>query len=175
MSIKNLKDVLSKMKVSQPKPMIPKAIQDVGNSEIFAYATKNTNKSKEALRRERLKKWNELVINDINMTRLRIPQNGFENLIQLTEEGKLWIYPIDNEQGMDEEKKVPFEDHVFLEEFLEEFPKNEYIQSFMEYVISGLAKNHWMTVERKHNVIKFYKDYFDKKRDLYKAAGFELE
>lgn len=174
MSIKNLKDVLSKMKVAQPKPTIPKAIEDVGNSEIFAYATKNM-KNNDPLKMKRLKKWNELVIKDMKMSRLQIPINGFEEMIQLTEEGKLWMYPIDNEQGMDEEKKVPFEDHVFLDGFLEEFPKNEDIQTFMEYVISGLAKNHWMTVDRKHSVIKFYKDYFDKKRDLYRAAGFELK
>lgn len=174
MSIKNLKDVISKMRVSQPKPVLPKAIEDVGNSGTFDYATKIMKTNSTRCQKE-LDKWNELVKNDIKMSRIQIPMNGFEELIQLTEEGKLWRFPIDNEQGLEEEKKVPFEDHVFLDEFLEEFPKNEYIQTFMEYVISGLAKNPWMTVDRKHSIIKFYKDYFDKKRDLYKAAGFDIE
>ncbi|KAF6029598.1 mRpS31 [Bugula neritina] len=31
------------------------------------------------------------------------PHNAFEEMIQWTEEGKLWKFPIDNEQGMDEE------------------------------------------------------------------------
>lgn len=28
------------------------------------------------------------------------PINGFEEMIQLTNDGKLWNFPIDNEQGM---------------------------------------------------------------------------
>lgn len=174
--MKNLKEVLSKMKVSQMRPTLPKAVEDVGNSGMFANAIGSVERSKEnKLQIKKLNKWNELVKHDSKMSRLLIPLNRFEELIQLTEEGKLWKFPIDNEQGMYKEKKVPFEDHVFLDDCLEDFPKNEHIQNFMEYVIAGLAKNHWMTVERKHIIIKFYKDYFDKKRDLYKAAGFDID
>ncbi|XP_062602630.1 vigilin-like [Saccostrea cucullata] len=43
----------------------------------------------------------------------RVPYNGFEEMIKLTREGKMWHYPIDNEQGIEEEKDVSFADHVF--------------------------------------------------------------
>ena len=29
-----------------------------------------------------------------------VPLNGFEEMIKLTQEGKLWKFPIDNEQGI---------------------------------------------------------------------------
>lgn len=34
-----------------------------------------------------------------NLLTNRLPYNGFEEMIKLTNEGKLWHYPIDNEQG----------------------------------------------------------------------------
>lgn len=97
----------------------------------------------------------------------QLSNNPFDELIKLTEDGKLWKYPIDNEAGLEAEKQVPFEDHVFLDHLLEDFPKNDYIQSYMKLVISGLARNHWMTVERKHDIVKFHKDYFEEKQEYY--------
>lgn len=160
------------MKVVKKKSRLPKEIESQGNSDMFTFALSDHQKG--LLQKKELKKWNELTEHHMKMNRLQAPLNGFEEMIRLTEEGKLWRFPIDNEQGLDKEKSVPFENHVFLDEFLEQFPKNEYIQTFMGFVLSGLARNHWMTVERKHSIIEFYKEYFDKKRDMYKAAGFEL-
>lgn len=34
-----------------------------------------------------------------NLLTNRLPYNGFEEMIKLTSEGKMWHYPIDNEQG----------------------------------------------------------------------------
>lgn len=34
-----------------------------------------------------------------NLLTNRIPYNGYEEMIKLTNEGKMWHYPIDNEQG----------------------------------------------------------------------------
>lgn len=34
-----------------------------------------------------------------NLLTNRLPYNGFEEMIKLTNEGKMWHYPIDNEQG----------------------------------------------------------------------------
>lgn len=169
MSINRLRNVLSNMKVSKKSVKLPKEIESKGNSNMFTFAL--SDKQKGNLQTKELKKWNELTEHQMKMARIQVPLNGFEELIQMTEEGKLWRYPIDNEQGLDEEKKVPFEDHVFLEDCLKDFPKDEYIKGFMEFVISGLARNHWITVDRKHEVIRFYKEYFDKKQDLYKSAG----
>ena len=43
---------------------------------------------------EQVRRENEVVV------LRRMPSNAFEEMIQLTEEGKLWKYPMDNEQGM---------------------------------------------------------------------------
>lgn len=132
-------------------------ISKYGRSDLFNY------KGQQA---KHLKVW--------ECTQSRLPSNGFEEMILLTEQGKLWKYPIDNEQGMDAEQQVPFEDHVFFEDQLTGFPKNDYIERFMELVTSGLARNPYMTVDRKREVIKFYRDYFEHHREHYKNAGLEL-
>lgn len=170
--IGKLKGILANMKVAK-KPMFFDKIEKLGTSDMFSYATSEKFEQDE-LKVQRLNTWDKFAQYDIKNATIRLPQNGFEEMIMLTEEGRLWHYPIDNEQGMDAEKQVPFEDHVFLDQHLEDFPDNEYIRSFMEYVILGLAKNHHMTVDRKHEIIKFYKDYFSDKRDLYKERGFDL-
>ncbi len=41
------------------------------------------------------------------------PINGFEEMITLTKQGKLWNFPIDNEQGIN--KKIYFCYIIFLE------------------------------------------------------------
>ena len=166
-SFKRLQNVLLNMKVSKERSRFPKEITNIGTSNLFKYATQQPDQ----LKRDRLQIWTRL---DQEAFKLRNPQNGFEEAIILTEQGRLWRYPIDNEIGMEEEKAVPFEEHVFLEKYLEDFPKNEYIQSFMGFVVNGLAKNPWMTVDRKRKAIEWYKDYFNSKRDIYKKAGFEL-
>lgn len=127
---------------------------------MFDYAT-NMRHNKAELQSRHLELWNQPIDSS------SLPTNGFDYLIKLTEQGKLWRYPIDNEQGLESEKEVPFEDHVFLDHLLEDFPDNEYIRAYMQFVISGLARNHWMTVERKHDIVKFHKEYFEEKRDQY--------
>ncbi|XP_075055142.1 small ribosomal subunit protein mS31 [Mixophyes fleayi] len=94
------------------------------------------------------------------------PRNGFEEMIQWTKEGKLWTFPIDNEIGLDEEQKVEFHEHVFLDKYLEDFPKQGPIRHFMELVICGLSKNPYFTVQQKKDHIDWYKDYFHQKEDL---------
>lgn len=165
-----LQSILSKMKVNKTDNL-RNAIKNHGNSEMFRYATS----SREALKSSRsLPVWDAFHRYDLQNCHIKLPRNGFEELIQLTEEGKLWRYPIDNEQGLDEEKQVPFEDHIFFDDLLEEFPKNENIRTFMKSVFLGLSKNHWMTVNRKHEIIRFYKDYFEENREKYKLSGYDL-
>ncbi|XP_039601769.1 28S ribosomal protein S31, mitochondrial [Polypterus senegalus] len=95
-----------------------------------------------------------------------VPRNGFEEMIQWTREGKLWQYPIDNEAGLEEEAEVPFHEHVFLENHLEDFPKHGPIRHFMELVVNGLSKNHCLTVKQKTEHIQWFKDYFKQKEDI---------
>lgn len=165
-----LQSILSQMKVHRTNNL-RLALKKFGNSELFSYATR----SKETLKRSRtLPVWDSFVEHDLKNVNMKLPLNGFDEMIQLTEQGKLWRYPIDNEQGLEEEKQVPFEDHVFLDHLLEGFPDNENIRSFMKTVMSGLGRNHWMSVERKHEIIRFYRDYFEAHKDAYKRAGFDI-
>lgn len=157
-SLGKLDSIVSRMKVSKDDALFRK-IKSHGCSDLFNYATN-----------KRFKK-SELVSNHLlrfEQTKPFVrPLNGLEDLIKLTEEGKLWHFPIDNEQGLEAEKKVPFEDHVFFDGQLEDFPKLQFIQSSMRTVTSGLARNHWMSVKRKHEVIKFYRDFFEENKHLY--------
>ncbi|XP_033757827.1 uncharacterized protein LOC117340174 isoform X2 [Pecten maximus] len=92
--------------------------------------------------------------------------NEFDRMIALTEEGKLWQFPIDNDQGRPEEEDVTFDEHVFLEPLIEDFPKKGPIRHFMELVIAGLSKNPHMSVKEKHEHIDWYREYFTQNKHL---------
>ncbi|KRX91229.1 Sec1 family domain-containing protein 1, partial [Trichinella pseudospiralis] len=93
-----------------------------------------------------------------------LPRNGFEEMIQWTLEGKMFPYPIDNEY-LWFEKEYQFYEHVFLEPLLEKgFPKDGPVRRFMELVVQGLSTNPYMTVQRKHEHIAWFRDYFSKKQ-----------
>lgn len=150
-NLTSLGNIVSRMKISSDGALYEK-IKPLGCSDLFNYATNKRYKRSELV---------SCYLDRFGKVKATFkPLNGIEELIRLTEEGKLWRFPIDNEQGLDAEKKVPFEEHVFLEDHLEDFPKTQYVQSFMKTVTSGLARNHWMSVDRKLEVINFYKDFF---------------
>lgn len=98
--------------------------------------------------------------------------NGFEEMIKLTEEGKLWKFPIDNEQGIEEfeDAQTPFHEHIFLDHHLERFPDIEPIQQFMTLAINGLSKNGFISLKEKLEIIDWYHDYFSGKLDLINEA-----
>lgn len=74
--------------------------------------------------------------------------------------------------GLEDEKRVSFEDHIFLETHLEGWcPEKGPIKHFMELVIVGLSKNFWMTAEEKKEHILWYRDYFKDKNTLLKELG----
>ncbi|KAK2911201.1 hypothetical protein Q8A67_003334 [Cirrhinus molitorella] len=115
--------------------------------------------------------WDIDLANQIVQTTNQMPRNGFEEMIQWTKEGKLWQYPINNEAGLEEEASVPFHEHVFLEKHLDEsFPRQGPVRHFMELVITGLAKNHHLTVQQKKEHIDWFRDYFQQKDDVLKEA-----
>lgn len=88
-------------------------------------------------------------------------------MIQWTEQGKLWTFPIDNEQGRDEEKTVDFSEHVLLEMHLEGWcPTSGPVRHFMELVCVGHSKNHHLTAQEKKDHILWYKKYFEEKKEL---------
>lgn len=96
-----------------------------------------------------------------------LPRNAFEEQIELTKQGKLWNFPVDNEQEMHEEKKFAFHEHVFLERHLAgRFPDTGPVRRFMELVCVGLSKNAFLTVPEKMAHIQWYSDYFREKQEI---------
>uniref|UniRef100_H0XW46 Small ribosomal subunit protein mS31 n=1 Tax=Otolemur garnettii TaxID=30611 RepID=H0XW46_OTOGA len=75
-------------------------------------------------------------------------QNGFEETIQWTKEGKLWEFPISNEAGFDDDGSE-FHDHIFLDKYLEDFPKQGPVCHFVELVTCGLSRNLYPSVKQK--------------------------
>lgn len=74
--------------------------------------------------------------------------------------------------GMDEEAKVPFHEHVFLESQLTPWcPTKGPIRHFMELVCVGLSKNPFLTVKEKHEQIEWYHQYFKEKAAIIKDIG----
>ncbi|XP_014247506.1 28S ribosomal protein S31, mitochondrial [Cimex lectularius] len=116
--------------------------------------------------------WEKCKSRERKMAITHPPTNYWEQMMIWTERGILWKFPIDNEQGLDEEKKVSFEDHVFLENHLEGWcPDRGPIRNFMDLVCVGLSRNHWLTAEEKKAHIMWYRDYFIDKKALILELG----
>ncbi|KAA3673035.1 small subunit ribosomal protein S31 [Paragonimus westermani] len=98
------------------------------------------------------------------------PYNQFEEWLQWTVEGKMWRFPIDNEQDW-EEKQVSFADHTFLDKHIDsELLKCGPVASFMELVCQGLAQNPNFTVEQKRQHLKWYAAYLKNKIPMVEAS-----
>ncbi|XP_069061579.1 small ribosomal subunit protein mS31 isoform X2 [Pleurodeles waltl] len=136
---------------------------------IFTAATTPDEVSTELVSKPTL--WDLELANQIASASKRLPRNGFEEMIQWTKEGKLWEFPINNEAGLEEEQKVEFHEHVFLEKHLEDFTKQGPIRHFMELVICGLSRNPYLTVKQKTEHIQWYYDYFQQKEDILRESG----
>uniref|UniRef100_I3LXQ8 Small ribosomal subunit protein mS31 n=2 Tax=Ictidomys tridecemlineatus TaxID=43179 RepID=I3LXQ8_ICTTR len=100
-------------------------------------------------------------------------QNGFEEMIQWTKEGKLWEFPINNEAGFDDDGSE-FHEHIFLDKNLEGFPKQGPIRHFMELVTCGLSKNPYLSVKQKVEHIEWFRNYFKEKRDILKENNIQF-
>ncbi|XP_072466545.1 small ribosomal subunit protein mS31 isoform X2 [Notamacropus eugenii] len=95
----------------------------------------------------------------------QLPQNALEEMIQWTKEGKLWTFPINNEAGI-EDDGADFHEHIFLDKYLEDFPKQGPIRHFMELVTCGLSKNPFLTVKEKVEHIEWFRNYFHEKKNI---------
>jgi len=90
------------------------------------------------------------------------PRNALEEMIVQTKQGKLWQFPIDNEQGLDYSDD-PFYNHVFLDHNLEGWcPRSGPVRNFMETICLGLSQNPYMSSEKKVDTIMWFKDYFER-------------
>ena len=90
-----------------------------------------------------------------------------EKMILWTEEGKVWKFPIDNEQGLEVEKNTDFTEHVLLEMHLDGWcPTRGPVRHFMELVCVGLSKNCFLSAQEKRDHIMWYKEYFESKSEV---------
>nr|CAG4642463.1 EOG090X04UC [Evadne anonyx] len=119
-----------------------------------------------------MKTWKKLCNRELQLSITNPPVNGFQQMIHLTQQGKLWQFPINNEQGMDEEARVGFHEHLFLEPYLNPWcPKRGPIRHFMELVCIGLSKNPYLTVSQKKEHINWFRSYFSAKRSILIETG----
>ncbi|XP_046959317.1 28S ribosomal protein S31, mitochondrial [Vanessa cardui] len=116
--------------------------------------------------------WDHLSQRELLLATSQPPANYFQKMIQWTEQGKVWKFPIDNEQGIEEEQNVHFSEHIFLDAHLEGWcPTKGPIRHFMELVCVGLSKNAFYTVKEKRDHIMWYKEYFESKQDILTDIG----
>uniref|UniRef100_A0A182Y9I1 Small ribosomal subunit protein mS31 n=1 Tax=Anopheles stephensi TaxID=30069 RepID=A0A182Y9I1_ANOST len=118
---------------------------------------------------DKLPTWQKLNERELRLAVTHPPANYFQKMAIWTEQGKLWKFPINNEQGREEEAQVAFTEHVFLEEHLEPWcPTKGPIRHFMELVCVGLSKNHYITAQEKRDHIFWFRDYFEQKKEMLK-------
>ncbi|XP_067648421.1 small ribosomal subunit protein mS31 [Eurosta solidaginis] len=113
--------------------------------------------------------WAHLQENELKLLVTHPPANYFEKIALWTEQGKVWHFPIDNEQDLSIEVDVDFSEHIFLEQHLEGWcPERGPIRHYMELVCVGLSKNPYVTAKEKKEHILWYRDYFESKKDILK-------
>lgn len=110
--------------------------------------------------------WANLEARELRLAVTHPPRNYFEKMALWTEQGKVWKFPIDNEQGWEEEHLTDFTEHVMLEMHLEDWcPQRGPVRHFMELVCVGLSKNNFLSAKEKYDHIMWYKGYFEEKKE----------
>nr|SVE75707.1 EOG090X04UC [Daphnia hispanica] len=159
-----------KNKLSAPK-LAPVKVEDIYSAQpsgIFGKA----HFLEESTAVSGLATWDMLYEKELELAVTHPPANGFQQMIQWTKQGKVWRFPIDNEQGLEEEAQVGFHEHVFLEPHLKPWcPRRGPVRHFMELVIVGLSKNPYLTVEQKKEHINWFRDFFNDKRSILIDTG----
>jgi len=109
-----------------------------------------------------LKTWRACRVRQLDIISKPPPRNAIDEMILQTKQGKLWHFPINNEQGLDYSDD-PFYQHVFLEHHLDPWcPKVGPVRHFMETLCIGLSKNPYMSSLKKVDTIKWFKEYFER-------------
>ena len=75
--------------------------------------------------------------------------------------------------GLGEEANVSFNEHIYLEHNLSDFPTKGPVRQFMELVLIGLSKNAYLSVKEKEEHINWYKNYFKENEHLWKETSIE--
>ncbi|KAJ8735815.1 hypothetical protein PYW07_007435 [Mythimna separata] len=153
----------------RPSPLTPTSVTTVN---IFSGEPLGIFRAKESNHGTKLEVWESLQQRELTLATSQPPVNYFQKMALWTEQGKIWKFPIDNEQGLEEEQNVHFSEHIFLDSHLEGWcPKKGPIRHFMELVCVGLSKNAFYTVKEKKDHIMWYKEYFESKKDLLAEVG----
>ncbi|ELW61923.1 28S ribosomal protein S31, mitochondrial [Tupaia chinensis] len=77
------------------------------------------------------------------------------------------------EPGFDDDGSE-FHEHIFLDKYLEDFPKQGPIRHFMELVTCGLSKNPYLSVKQKVEHIEWFRNYFNEKKDILKKSDIQF-
>ena len=80
--------------------------------------------------------------------------------------------------GMPEEANVPFYEHVFFDDKLNEgnwCPKRGPIRDFMNCVTNALSLNPYLSVKEKHEHIEWFRDYFVERMETIQNLGLMQE
>lgn len=123
---------------------------------------------------ETLKTWQAISNREMGILKTQSPRNLIEDMASMTEKGILWHFPINNEQGIDEDQMDSFIEHVFLERHVESWcPQSGPLRDFMEAVCTTLSKNAFMTVQKKLEYIDWFRDYFDQphQKEILEISG----
>lgn len=107
--------------------------------------------------------WEKLESSELNLFFLHPPSNYFKKTIMLTQAGRLWKFPINNEQNSNSLDNASFSEHFFLNERLDWCPSKGPIRRFMDLVIGGLTNNPYLGVNDKLQHLSFYENYFGSK------------
>ena len=59
---------------------------------------------------------------------------------------------------------MPFHEHVFLDQHLEDFPQIEPIQQFMTLALNGISQNSFLSIQEKKEIIKWPLYFFSLKQ-----------
>nr|SVE79444.1 EOG090X04UC [Daphnia magna] len=175
----DLNSLLNTLKVDGKKPknkspapkLAPVKIEDIYGAQPSGIFSK-AHFIEESSAVSGLATWDMLYEKELELAVTHPPANGFQQMIQWTKQGKVWQFPIDNEQGLDEEARVGFHEHVFLEPHLKPWcPRRGPVRHFMELVVVGLSKNPYLTVEQKKEHINWFRDFFEAKRSILIDTG----
>jgi len=123
---------------------------------------------------ETLQTWQAISNREMGILTTQSPRNLIEDMASMTEKGMLWHFPINNEQGIDEDEMDSFIEHVFLERHVESWcPQSGPLRDFMEAVCTTLSKNAFMTVQKKLEYIDWFRDYFDQphQKEILEISG----
>jgi len=150
--------------------------QQLGSVDLFSGTPLGifTEPLEESSDKDLLKTWRACEQRELKMLSTPSPRNRLEEMVLLTKQGKLWHFPVDNEQGLDYSSD-PFYEHVFLEHHLDPWcPKMGPVRHFMEVVCLGLSKNPYVSSVKKQETILWFKEYFERpdNTDILIHSGF---